>query len=84
MDILYLLIPLSVFVAGLLLWGVLWSVRSGQYDDPDGSAHRILMDDDDPRIPPSASVNPTEGLSSDTEFSRVQSTHDSHATKHQP
>jgi len=50
-DILYLLIPLSMLVAGLLIWGVVWSVRSGQYDDPDGDAHRILMDDDDPRIP---------------------------------
>jgi len=50
-DILYLLIPLSMLVAGLLIWGVIWSVRSGQYDDPDGDAHRILMDDDDPRIP---------------------------------
>ncbi|HES76488.1 MAG TPA: cbb3-type cytochrome oxidase assembly protein CcoS, partial [bacterium] len=48
---LYLLIPLSMLVAGLLIWGVIWSVRSGQYDDPDGNAHRILMDDDDPRIP---------------------------------
>lgn len=51
MDILYLLIPLSMLVAGLLIWGVVWSVRSGQYDDPEGNAHRILMDDDDPRIP---------------------------------
>ena len=51
MDILYLLIPLSMLVAGLLIWGVFWSVRSGLYDDPDGNAHRILMDDDDPRIP---------------------------------
>jgi cbb3-type cytochrome oxidase maturation protein len=40
-----------MLVAGLLIWGVIWSVRSGQYDDPDGNAHRILMDDDDPRIP---------------------------------
>jgi len=54
-DILYLLIPLSMLVAGLLIWGVIWSVRSGQYDDPDGNAHRILMDDDDPRIPPTNS-----------------------------
>jgi len=50
-DILYLLIPLSMLVAGLLIWGIVWSVRSGQYDDPEGDAHRILMDDDDPRIP---------------------------------
>ena len=28
-----------------------WTVRSGQYDDLDGDSHRILMDDDDPRLP---------------------------------
>lgn len=27
------------------------TVKSGQYDDLEGPAHRILMDDDDPRIP---------------------------------
>jgi len=47
MDILYLLIPLSVvlvFVIGAVFW---WAVSSGQFDDLEGPAHRILMDDDD-------------------------------------
>ncbi len=51
MDILYLLVPLSivlVFIIGALFW---WAVRSGQYDDMEGPAHRILMDDDD-KLPP--------------------------------
>lgn len=46
MDILYLLVPLSValvFVIAGLFW---WSLKSGQYDDLDGSGYRILMDDD--------------------------------------
>lgn len=46
MDILYLLIPLStvlVFVIGAIFW---WAMRGGQFDDLDGPAHRILMDDD--------------------------------------
>jgi len=34
-----------VFVIGALFW---WAVRSGQFDDMDGPAHRILMDDDSP------------------------------------
>ena len=29
----------------------LWTVRTGQYDDLEGPAHRILMDDDDPMVP---------------------------------
>lgn len=44
MESLYLLIPLSivlVFVIAGLFW---WSVRSGQFDDLEGPAHRILMD----------------------------------------
>jgi cbb3-type cytochrome oxidase maturation protein len=28
-----------------------WAARSGQYDDMEGPAHRILDDDDDPRLP---------------------------------
>jgi cbb3-type cytochrome oxidase maturation protein len=47
MDILYLLVPLSVLLAlliGALFW---WSVRSGQFDDLDGPAHRVLEDSDE-------------------------------------
>jgi cbb3-type cytochrome oxidase maturation protein len=46
MESLYLLIPLSVMLAiffGILLW---WSSHSGQFDDLEGPAHRILQDDD--------------------------------------
>jgi len=46
-ESLYLLIPLSivlVFVIGALFW---WSLRSGQYDDLEGPAYRLLMDDRD-------------------------------------
>ena len=46
MDILYLLVPLSlvfVFLIGLLFR---WSLAAGQFDDLEGPAHRILMDDD--------------------------------------
>jgi len=44
---LYLLIPLSVllvFIIGVIFW---WSVRSGQYDDMEGPAHRLLLEDRD-------------------------------------
>jgi cbb3-type cytochrome oxidase maturation protein len=47
-DILYLLIPLSVVLVlliGALFW---WALRSGQFDDLEGPAHRILDDDDEP------------------------------------
>ena len=51
MNVLYVLIPLMILL-GLIGVGVfIWSVRSGQYDDLEGDANRILMDDDDPLLP---------------------------------
>ena len=46
MDILILLVPLSVVLALLIGAGFWWSVKSGQFDDLEGPAHRILADDD--------------------------------------
>ncbi len=47
MDILYLLIPISVVLVAVIALAFLWAVRSGQFEDMEGPAHRILMDDDD-------------------------------------
>lgn len=43
-----ILIPVAIGmgIAGFLAF--LWSLRSGQYDDMDGAAHRILDEDDKP------------------------------------
>ena len=46
MEIIYLLIPLSLVLIGVIVWAFFWAVRSGQFDDLEGPAHRILMDDD--------------------------------------
>jgi cbb3-type cytochrome oxidase maturation protein len=54
MTVLYLLIPLAVILMGIAIAFFLWTVRTGQYDDLEGPAHRILMDDDDPKIPHNA------------------------------
>ena len=47
MEILYLMLPIAILVAIVLAVFFIWSVRSGQYDDLEGPAHRILMDEDD-------------------------------------
>lgn len=49
MESLYLLIPISVILIFLVGWVFLWAVKSGQFDDMEGPAHRILMDDDRPQ-----------------------------------
>jgi cbb3-type cytochrome oxidase maturation protein len=41
------LIPIALFLGSLGLLAFLWALRSGQYDDLDGAAERILHDDDD-------------------------------------
>ena len=51
MTILYLLIPLGLLLLGVAVWAFMWAVRTGQFEDMEGPAHRVLMDDDDPRVP---------------------------------
>lgn len=45
MTIIFLLIPLSVTLAGLFLVAFIWAVRSGQYDDTCTPAMRLLLHD---------------------------------------
>lgn len=44
---LLLLIPIALFLGALGLIAFLWSLKNGQYEDLDGAANRILIDDDD-------------------------------------
>lgn len=44
----FYLIPLSLALGLAALWLFLWSLRRGQYEDLDGAAARILIDDDAP------------------------------------
>lgn len=46
----FLFLLSGVFVL-LIVVGVFWSIKSGQFDDLEGPAERILMDDDDPMLP---------------------------------
>ena len=48
MTILIYLIPVALLLGGLGLAAFLWALRSGQYEDLDGAASRILFDDDNP------------------------------------
>lgn len=41
------LIPIALLLGFLGLLGFLWALRSGQFDDLDGAAERILFDDDE-------------------------------------
>lgn len=70
MDVIYGLIP-AMIILGLIMVGVLvWAVKSGQYDDLEGDANRILMDDDDPLLP----GNKTSGNEKDTKKNPTERT----------
>lgn len=47
MNTLLILIPISLAFGLVALIAFLWAQRSGQFDDLDGAANRILFDDDD-------------------------------------
>ena len=47
MTVLLLLIPAALAIGGLGLAGFFWALRDGQFEDPDGNAARILIDEDE-------------------------------------
>ena len=50
MDSLLILIPIALVFVVLAIRALLWAIRSGQYDDLEKEAHRILHEDD--TVPP--------------------------------
>ena len=52
MNVLIFLIPAALFLGLVGLAAFLWALKSGQFDDLDGAAERILLDDEDDRQTP--------------------------------
>jgi cbb3-type cytochrome oxidase maturation protein len=48
MNVLLVMLPGAILLACTALAAFLWSLRSGQFDDPTGDAARVLLDDDRP------------------------------------
>ncbi len=47
MDIIYLLLPIALILVAIIIWVFMWAVKSDQFEDLEGPAHRIIMDKDD-------------------------------------
>ncbi len=79
MNILLILIPITLLLVtvGILVFN--WAVKSGQYDDMEGPAHRILYDDDKDMIPDDAR-QPESG--SDDVRPKTDSAHDRKQADH--
>lgn len=48
MSVLVFMVPLAILLGAVGLAAFMWALRSGQFDDPDGAAVRILLDDEGP------------------------------------
>jgi cbb3-type cytochrome oxidase maturation protein len=48
MNVLLIMLPGAILLAAVALAGFVWSLKSGQFDDPAGDAARVLLDDDRP------------------------------------
>lgn len=46
MSVLLFLIPLALLIGTVWLLAFVWSVKSGQFEDLEGAANRILLDDE--------------------------------------
>ena len=46
MSVMYIVLPLAILFAGAAVWAFIWAVRSGQYDDTQTPAIRMLHDDE--------------------------------------
>jgi len=47
MDIIYLLLPVALIIVIIIIGVFFWAVKSDQFEDLEGPAYRILMDDDE-------------------------------------
>jgi cbb3-type cytochrome oxidase maturation protein len=46
MSVLYVVVPLALFIVGVAVGAFVWAAKRGQFDDLDTPAMRMLHDDD--------------------------------------
>ena len=68
METIFVLLPLALLIAAIAVGFFVWAARTGQFDDLETPAVRILFDDEQPRRPagPSASQAPNSQPSKTT------------------
>lgn len=66
MSVLYIMIPAALALAALGVFGFIYAVKSGQFDDLDTPALRAVFDDDD-TIPP---TKPTDSATDSDQDSK--------------
>lgn len=54
MESFFLLVPIALIFVAIALKIFFWAIKSGQYDNLDTEAHRILFDEDENDVPPAS------------------------------
>jgi len=62
MNVIYFLIPLAMLLLAFGIAAFLWAVKSGQFDDLDREAYRILFDEDEDQKPQETSDSQEDQL----------------------
>ncbi len=52
MSVIFVVLPLALLIVGAAVFAFVWSARSGQFDDLDTPAVRMLHDDAPIAVPP--------------------------------
>ena len=58
METIFVLLPLALLIAAVAVGFFIWAAKTGQFDDLETPAVRILFDDEEPRRPAAASASP--------------------------
>ena len=58
METIFVLLPLALLIAAIAVGLFIWAAKTGQFDDLDTPAVRILFDDEEPRRPATAPASP--------------------------
>lgn len=81
METIFVLLPLALLIAAIAVGLFIWAAKTGQFDDLDTPAVRVLFDDEEPRRPAAhASIAPPEtagapaDLTHSTETTKADST----------
>lgn len=61
METIFVLLPLALLIATIAVGFFVWAARTGQFDDLETPAVRILFDDEEPRRPAPKGVPPSPG-----------------------
>lgn len=61
MESFFLLVPIALIFVAIALKIFFWAIKSGQYDNLDTEAHRILFDEDENDVKPASNQNVDSG-----------------------